>query len=105
MELACAIKLNAGPVMPGAAARVVAVSSNASTSKTSNRDFEIIIFVFVAFIAALLVDVDLGHEPAKIFSVIGKVVEIRGVQIEHAARGILRCIAGIQNHVERLAPA
>src|SRR5919108_6051950 len=100
--------------MPGAAACAVDVSSNASTSKPSNRVFEIMIFLFVAFIAALLIDMDLGHEPAKILSVVGQVVEIRGVEVidtcryrrrARCPRYMTRVRASVQNDVERLAAA
>src|ERR1700730_9380082 len=86
--------------MPGAAACAVAVSNNARTSKRSSRDMQIVFFIFVALIAALLVDMDFCHEPTEVLRVIGEVVKIGGVEIEHLARGIPR---GIQNHVERLA--
>src|SRR5664279_488165 len=109
MYAACAVRLNAGllapPVMPGAAACAFAVSKTARAASTgSSLVIEVTGFLFfIWFIAALLVDVDLGHQPAEVFGIVCKVVEIGRVEIEHAARRIQRLVAGIQNHVERLA--
>jgi len=73
--------------MPGAAAYAVAVSNNATAaSGAKNRVFEIVVFIFVVLIAALLVgDTNLGHQPAEVLGVVGQVVEIGGVKIVNAA--------------------
>ena len=63
----------------------------------------IVVIMVVAFIAALLVDVDLGHEPAEVLSIVGQVVKIGRVEIENAVRWIFRGIAGVQNYIQRLA--
>src|SRR5215469_15222996 len=115
--------------MPGAAAKAVAASHITNAIAARNRTlFEIAVFIVVSLIAAFLVagiperiaasdataDVDLGHEPTEVFSVVRKVVELGSVKIENAPRRIERCraargpatgVAGIQNHVKRLAAA
>src|SRR6516225_8878652 len=114
--------------MPGTAPYAVAVSSNAATAVSASRVIEIAFIVFLALIAALLLariperiaatdaaaDMDFGHHATEVFGVVGKVVELGCVEIEHAPRRIERCraargsaprIAGIQNHVQRLAAA
>src|SRR3979409_434756 len=97
MNAACAVSLKLGPVIPGAEACAVAVNSEASASITtgSSLDIEIAFFMFVsliasllALIAALLIDMDLGHEPTEIFGVVRQVIQVGGIQIEHAARWI-----------------
>jgi hypothetical protein len=57
--------------------------------------------MFVALMAALLVNVDFGHQPAKVLCVVRQVIEIRGVEVEDLASLILRRVAGIEDHVER----
>src|ERR1700752_1093345 len=88
--------------MPGAAACAVAASSKtiAPIGTRSNCVFEIAFFMFIAFIAALLIDMDLGHQPAEVLGVVGEVVEIGGVEKEHLA---LRVARRVQNHVEGFA--
>src|SRR3979411_2857844 len=98
--------------MPGAAACAVPVNSRASAIITTGNssDIEIAFFIFIALIAALLVDMNFGHEPAEIFGVVGKVVEIGGVEVvgphgnrrgAGAAGGSDK--AGIENRVHRLS--
>ena len=93
-----------GPVIPGAAPCAVAGSNKAiaTIAARSSRVFEIAFFVFVAFIgsllaliAALLIDMDLGHQPTEVLGIVRQVVKIGGVEIEHAARWILSRIGGI----------
>src|SRR3981189_2856489 len=97
--------------MPGAAACAVPVNSKASAVITtgSSLDIEIAFFIFIALIAALLIDMDFGHEPAEILGVVGQVVELRGIEIvcprrNRSGAGTGRAVdsACIQNHVERL---
>src|SRR5580700_5223472 len=117
--------------MPGAAAKAVAVSSNAAIVARSSREFEIAFVIFVAFIAALLIalvsvriatthtvaDMYFGHHPAEIFGVVREVIELGSVEVERASRlierggaagtrkGTAAVVAGIQNYVKRLAAA
>src|SRR5467141_2895147 len=98
MNAACAVSLKVGPLMPGAAACAVAVNSKASASITtgSSLDIEIAFFIFVSLIASLLAliaallisNTDLGHEPAEIFGVVRQVVQVGGIEVEHAARRV-----------------
>ena len=37
---------------------------------------------------ALLIDMDFGHQPAEVLGVVRQVIEIGGVEIEHATRRI-----------------
>src|SRR5882762_6025845 len=97
--------------MPGAAACAVPVNSRASAIVTTGSSLyiEIAFFIFIALIAALLVDMNFGHEPAEIFGVVGKVVEIGGVEIicphgdRRGAAGSGSDEAGIENRVQRLS--
>src|SRR5256884_6596391 len=115
--------------MPGAAAKAVAESENTNTiGARMCATCEIAFFIVISLIAALLVagvtecvaardaraDMYFSHHPAEIFGVIRQVVEIGGVHIEDAPRRIepcsaahrpAACIAGIQNHIKRLAAA
>src|SRR5579864_454205 len=96
-----AVRLNVGPVIPGAAANAVAVRSIAIAS-TGARDlaFKMIFFMFVALIAALLIDPNFGHKSAEVLGVVRQVIKIGGVQVEHAAGGIFGGVTGVQNYVE-----
>src|SRR5579859_6753028 len=101
------MRLKVGPVIPGAAACAIphrnstrAAASTGNSLVAGNTEFRLI-----WFIVALLVDVDLGHKPAKILGIVGKVIQVRGVEIEHAARWIKALVAGIENHVQRFASA
>src|SRR6202051_4126956 len=105
MWASCAVRLKVWPVMPGAAANAAVAVDNVSAAiaAKSSRVFEIAFFIFVVLIAALLIDTDFSHQPAKVLGIVRQMVELRGIKVEHAAGRILRCIPGIQNHVERLA--
>src|SRR5258708_13565229 len=119
MFAACAVKLNVGPVMPGAAPYALVVTRNATTSiaARSSRVFESATFVFFALIgsllallSALLVDVDFGHEPAEILGVVGQVVEIGRVKVLGPRRNRGGAVSDrvprgtrIQQHVAQLA--
>src|SRR5882762_3460393 len=105
MKLGCAVRAKPGPVMPGAAACAVAVSSKVTpTIKIgSSLVIEIALFLFIALIAALLIDMDLGHQPTEVLGIVRQVIKIGGVEIEDAARGVLGGIGRIQDHVDRLA--
>src|SRR5882762_4996618 len=105
MKLACAVRAKPGPVMPGAAACAVAVSSKVTAIITtgSSRVIEIAFFVVIALIAALLIDMDLGHQPAKVLSIVRQVVKIGGVEVKDAARRVFDSVGCIQDHIDRLA--
>src|ERR1700751_2234151 len=102
MKLARAVKLNVGPVIPGAAACAVAVSSKVTTTITigNDRDVEAVLFEFFARIAALLLDMDLGHEPTKVLGIVRQVVEVRRVEVEGLARLVTR---SIEDHIDGFA--
>jgi hypothetical protein len=48
----------------------VSSKSIATIGARNSRVIEISFFMFVALIAALLIDPDLGHQPAEIFGVV-----------------------------------
>jgi hypothetical protein len=73
MKAAFAVRLKVGPVIPGAAAYAVVAMNNNATATIGTRScrvFEIAFFMFVALIVELLIDMDLGHQPAEIFGVV-----------------------------------
>src|ERR1700746_1640154 len=93
-----AVRLKGGPVIPGAAANAVAVRSMAiATTGARNLVFKIMFFMFVALIAALLIDPNFGHQPAEVLGIIRQVIKIGGVEIEDLAGRVTR---RIQDHVE-----
>src|SRR5215468_973143 len=100
MKLARAVKLNVGPVIPGAAACIVWVSDKvmANMVKESNRVPEAFV-VFINRMAALLLDVDLGHQSTKVLGVVRQVIEICGVEVKSLASLVSR---GVQDHVDGL---
>src|SRR5215467_4228160 len=101
MYAASARRLNVGPVIPGAAPYALEMNEMATVSSIARRTFvfEIAFFMFVVLMAALLVDSDFGHQSAKVFCVIRKVIEIWGIEEKHAARWILRGIACVEYYV------
>src|SRR5882762_10199880 len=101
MKLARAVRLNVGPVMPGAAACAAAVSSKTTTTITTgtSRVIEIALFIFIGLMAALLLDDDFSHQPTKVLGIVGQMVKLGGVEVI-GARGHA---VGIQNHIERFA--
>src|SRR5437773_11061115 len=110
MYAGLATRLKIGPVIPGAAACAVAVNSMATptSSAANSRVLLISFFMFLAFMAALLIDADFGHQTAEVFCVVGQVVKIGGVEVVSARRDWRRAasIGGthrtrIQNHVDR----
>src|SRR3984957_9645074 len=121
-----AFKLNVGPVIPGTAAWAAAPRSRATIGAATRRAIENDLFMYVAPIAPLLIagvaervaaghavaNVNLGHHAAEVLCVVRQFVEIWRVHVERAARRIQRCgaacaaatgVAGIQDHVKRLA--
>src|SRR5258708_1670434 len=102
MEASFACKLKLVPVMPGAVACAVAVNSNVSASIATGAslNIEIVLFIFVALIAALLVDPDFSHQSTEVLGIVRQVVEIGGIEIKYLAS---RVTSGVENHVERLA--
>src|SRR5882762_1664765 len=86
--------------MPGAAAKAALVSSSvtAITRAGSSRENAICLKVF-SFIAALLVDMDFGHEPTEVLGVVRQVVELWGVQVVSSHR----YVGGIEKHIQGLA--
>src|SRR3954471_16504441 len=111
-----ASRLNVGPVIPGLAAKAACVlnSANAATNISNSCVFEILLFMFIGVIAALLVvtgapkcvtarhggaDMNFGHEAAEVLGVVRQVVEIGGVQVVHVAGVVLVGIAGVENHI------
>src|SRR3974390_2218194 len=97
------MRLKVGPVIPGAAACAIPQRNSARAAASTGNSLvdEITDFLLNWFIVALLVDVDFGHEPAEVFCVVRKVIEVRRVEVEHAARGIKGRVASVENHVER----
>src|ERR1700688_5232881 len=83
MWASCAVKLKVGPVMPGAAANAAVAVDNVSAAiaHKSSRVFEIAFFIFVVLIAALLIDTDFSHQPAKVLGIVRQMVELRGVEV------------------------
>jgi hypothetical protein len=64
MKAGCAVRLKVGPVIPGVAANAVPVSSSRTTATIGARNsrvIEFVFFMFVALMAALLIDVHFGH--------------------------------------------
>jgi hypothetical protein len=55
--------------MPGAAAYAVA-ADNKSNAIGAHTSFKILVFMVVSLIAALLVDVNFGHEPTEVLRVV-----------------------------------
>src|SRR6266403_6003600 len=96
MYAGCAVRANAAPVMPGAAARAPAVSSRAAAAATkgSNRFIEVAFIVVIALIAVPLVDVDFGHQAAEVLRVVRQVVQIGRVQVIRARRDARASRAG-----------
>src|SRR4029077_15351018 len=94
-----------------AEAKVPGVSnSSIATISARNRVLSVAFFMFVGLIAALLIagvtegvaagdgvaNVNFRHQAAEVFGVIGKVIQLRGVEVEGGVRGKQRCVAGIQ---------
>src|SRR3954447_21924342 len=108
MYASFAIRSKLGPLIPGAAA-LAAGAPNSTAAIVSVRTrciFQILLFMFIGLIAALLIgDVDFGHQSAEVLRVVRQVIKIGRVEIENAAARIQRCIAGIENDVQRLAAA
>src|SRR3954453_8449644 len=104
---------NVGPVMPGAAARAVAVSDATAISMGRSRLVFNNRFLILGFIVALLegagfgcgihsaADVDLGHQSTEILRIVSQVIKIRRVQVERLSGHVLR-IAGVQDQVQGL---
>jgi hypothetical protein len=89
------------PVIPGAAAKAVAVSNIADAANaTRSLVIENIFFMFVALMAALLIDPNFGHQSAEVLGVVRQVVKIGGIEVVHLARFVFRGVAGIQDQVE-----
>src|ERR1700675_2849546 len=119
MYAACAVRLNVGPVMPGAAAWAAAAYISAAAVAMGNSRFIEVTFcmMFVLIAASPLIDVNLGHQAAKVLSVVRQVIELgREKKVDaacrqrrRAGRGGVRGISanqtGMQDHVQRLAPA
>jgi hypothetical protein len=65
--------LKVGPVIPGAAAYAVAVTNKARAMvrRVAIRVMVIAFFMLVALIAALLVNVDFGHQAAEVLRIVG----------------------------------
>src|SRR5579864_6031293 len=86
--------------MPGAAAYAETASNiaMATIAARSSCVLTIAFFMFVALMAALLINVDFGHQAAEVLCVVGKVIKIRGVKVI----GTLGHSGGVENDVERL---
>src|SRR5882757_2205869 len=93
--------------MPGAAAcaapannSVTAIAMNGLSSLTALRTL-----VSKCLIAALLQNIDFGHQATEILGVVRQVIEIGRVQVVHLAPGVCVAVrsrnAGIENHIER----
>ena len=102
MNAACAVRLKVGPVIPGAAAFAEGVTKRATATVTAKTScvFHIMLFMFVALMAALLIDPNFGHQSAEVLGVVRQVVKIGGIEVVHLARFVFRGVAGIQDQVE-----
>src|SRR3974377_1847756 len=103
----CAVRLNVGPVMPGAAANATCAKNSVAATASARRSCvsNVAFFMFFGLIAALLIagitertaasdaiaDVDLGHHSAEVLCIVGQVVQLGSVDIERAARWIEFC--------------
>src|SRR4029077_83632 len=96
------------PLMPGAAAKALIVSIIATaTIGARSRVCKIAFFMFVALMAALLIDVNFGHQSAEVLCVVGEVVKIGGIEVVDFAGRVSGPIrlrqARIENHVKGFA--
>src|SRR5882762_2523089 len=93
-----AVRLNEVPLMPGAAACAVAASSVAANiSAAKSRVMLVSFFMFIALMAALLIDPNFGHQSAKVLRVVRQVIKIGGVEVV----GAFWHAGGIENHIDR----
>src|SRR5258706_8679095 len=107
MKFAWAVRPKVVPVMPGAAAWAAAANNKVTATAMNGRNTVTALgaLVFQCLIAALLQNIDFGHQPTEVLGVVGQVIEIGRVQVVHLAPGVCVAVrsgnAGIENHIQR----
>src|SRR5258706_5254937 len=118
LRMGAALRLNTGvPVPPailGVAAFAVSASNDPNARAALRKAWLSSDCVFLARIAALLgcagfvgidrlTDIDLVHEPAEVFGIVGQMIQVRRVEKEFLAGLKLGRIACIEDYVDRFA--